>query len=228
MHTSRMNPVLPFIVLLTSQLQPTLVSPETEQQKAISLYPELGKAGSPLNSAFVHEVEIRKATNPNFFRRQNWPTLLAKELSEIKANALLTKERAERMGAEAEKNALLEKQREAERTKAMLKTIREVESDQRAFIGKQFMLTGSFDISSFYHSGYSEAQNTHFAFELRQPGKSALLYMPRASGEKVREKLVKHDGPFRATCVVTILANRLQENSGLHAELIEVRAPIEK
>ena len=223
-----MKLVLSFLSLLVMQLAPTIINPENEQQKAIQLYPELGKAGSPLNTAFVREVEKRKATNPDFFRSRNWPTLLAKELSEAKTNALLTKERTGRMAAEAETNALLAKQREIERTKAMIKTIREVESDQRSFVGKQFMLTGNFDISSFYHSGYHGAESTHFAFELREPGKSALLYMPRASGEKVREKLVKHGGPLRATCVVTILPNRLDEGSGLHAELIEVRAPIEK
>lgn len=217
-----MNPALLFIPWLVLQLPPLLAKPETEDQKAIRLYPELAKQGSSLNRAFVQEVKKRRTTNPNFFLNQNWPTMLAKELADAETNALLANERAE-------KNALLTKQREAEQVKAMLKTIREVESDIHGFVGKQFMLTGSLDVSSFYHSNYHGADATHFAFQLSEGGKRALLYMPRASGQKIRDKLVKHGGPLRATCVVTILRDRFEEsNPSVHAELIDVRPPVEK
>jgi len=224
-----MKLILALLSLFTLQLSLIGQNPGS-QQKAIQIYPELGKAGSSFNTAFVREVAKRKTADPQFFDNPNWPTLLAKELSDARADAeaLLTKELSGRIAAEAEAKVLAGKQRETERVNAMLKTIREVESDQRAFVGKQFLLTGNLDIGSYYNFGYGGAQDTHFAFELKQPGKTAYLYMARAVGDKVREKLVKHGGPLRATCVVTIPPARLEKTVQVYAELVEVLSPVEK
>ena len=53
-------------------------TPEEWQQKAVSLYPALGAAGSDLNLLFLKHYRELKASSPAFVGEPSWPVLLAK------------------------------------------------------------------------------------------------------------------------------------------------------
>ncbi|HEY2341790.1 MAG TPA: hypothetical protein VGH90_02115 [Chthoniobacteraceae bacterium] len=51
------------------------------QQEAVRKYPDLGKAGTPFNKAFVAEVGRLKTQNPAFFSQPRWPVMLADKIA---------------------------------------------------------------------------------------------------------------------------------------------------
>jgi hypothetical protein len=53
-------------------------TPEEWQQKAVSLYPALGEAGSEFNRLFVKHYRELQASGPAFTQEPSWPVLLAK------------------------------------------------------------------------------------------------------------------------------------------------------
>jgi hypothetical protein len=57
-------------------------TPEEWQQKAVSLFPELGVAGSKLNSLFLKHYRELQAKSPAFAEEPSWPVLLAKRCND--------------------------------------------------------------------------------------------------------------------------------------------------
>ena len=53
-------------------------TPAEWQQKAVSLFPALGVAGSDLNVLFLKHYRELKASSPEFIQEPSWPVLLAK------------------------------------------------------------------------------------------------------------------------------------------------------
>jgi len=54
-------------------------NPLSAQNDAIRLYPDLGKAGTPLNKEFTARYKLYKTSKPEFFTDPDWPIRLAKE-----------------------------------------------------------------------------------------------------------------------------------------------------
>lgn len=68
------------LLLITFSALPLLVSAQTvadSQRKAAAKYPELSKAGSPLNIKFIAMVNEAKQNNPTSLNDPNWPMILA-------------------------------------------------------------------------------------------------------------------------------------------------------
>lgn len=53
-------------------------SPQEWQRKAVSLFPELGEAGSEFNKLFLERFRKLQETSPAFLEEPSWPVLLAK------------------------------------------------------------------------------------------------------------------------------------------------------
>ncbi len=53
-------------------------SPQEWQRKAVSLFPELGEAGSEFNKLFLERFRKLQETSPTFLEEPSWPVLLAK------------------------------------------------------------------------------------------------------------------------------------------------------
>jgi hypothetical protein len=112
----------------------------------------------------------------------------------------------------------------------LIKSIKEVETDQVNFIGKPFIINGTIEPSSFYNYGYGNAQTTHYSYEMRDAsGKVAYVYLSRQSkyAAQLREELLKAKGNvLRAGCLVTILPDRVQASLSIFAELLACSPPI--
>ena len=54
-------------------------NPKAAQSKAMELYPDLGVAGSPLNTEFVARVNRYQVEKKDYFAEPDWPIRLAKE-----------------------------------------------------------------------------------------------------------------------------------------------------
>lgn len=52
---------------------------EAAKQRAISLYPDIGRAGTPMNQEFVRRYQRYLAERPEYFDQPEWPTILARE-----------------------------------------------------------------------------------------------------------------------------------------------------
>jgi len=57
-------------------------TPAEWQQKAVSLFPALGVAGSDLNVLFLKHYRELKASSPEFIQEPSWPILLAKRCND--------------------------------------------------------------------------------------------------------------------------------------------------
>ncbi len=55
---------------------------EDAQKEAVRRYPDLGVAGTQMNTEFLALVENYKATTPDFFKNKAWPLILAMEANE--------------------------------------------------------------------------------------------------------------------------------------------------
>ena len=64
------------------QLEVFRKNPKAAQLKAITLYPEVGVAGSPLNKEFVARMARYQMEKKEFFAEPDWPVRLAKECNE--------------------------------------------------------------------------------------------------------------------------------------------------
>ena len=61
-------------------LPPAIITTEAEgRREALRLYPDLGIAGSPLNTEFVTRYRSYQRLEPDFFQNPAWPVILAKE-----------------------------------------------------------------------------------------------------------------------------------------------------
>ncbi len=57
-------------------------TPQEWQQKAVSLFPDLGVAGSKFNAAFLRHFNDLKQTSPQFLEEPSWPVLLARRCAD--------------------------------------------------------------------------------------------------------------------------------------------------
>jgi len=139
--------------------------------------------------------------------------------------ARVQKERADRIRMEAQMKVQRAHDQAIQKIKDQTKTVREAKSDMLSLIGKPFILTGKLDVDSSYHWGYERAQGTHFSFRMIDPSQCiAYLYMDRAKGADVRDKLIQAKSRLRASCIVVILQNRFESGaSSLVAELLDVK-----
>jgi hypothetical protein len=119
---------------------------------------------------------------------ENVPKELAAEFGMTEARA--EEYRGELAKQQADKEARLLKEA-AEKIKSLTKTIREVETDQRAYIGRPFIINGTLDVSSYYNYGYGNAQGRYYAFRISEGGNTASAYMLKEKAEGVREQLLK-------------------------------------
>lgn len=108
--------------------------------------------------------------------------------------------------------------------------IQEVETDQRAYVGKTFAFLAIVEVSSYYNYGWSDAQKTHHAFQLTCIGKdpqeigTAHVYMKRSEkSEALRRIVLNSMDPSDAVliCGLYIPAQRFEDSMDLHAELLD-------
>jgi hypothetical protein len=66
-------------VLLCALLFAAAAPAEDWQRKAVELYPQLGVADSAFSKKFQRLRRLRKASDPKFFEKPEWPVILAKE-----------------------------------------------------------------------------------------------------------------------------------------------------
>jgi hypothetical protein len=57
-------------------------SPQEWQRKAVSLFPELGVAGSEFNTLFLRHYQELQQTSPQFTQEPSWPVLLARRCAD--------------------------------------------------------------------------------------------------------------------------------------------------
>lgn len=116
---------------------------------------------------------------------------------------------------------------ECEEIKTNTKTILEVKTDQRSNVGKPFYLKGILKVSSQYMGGgYEKAENTHFAFFIRDDkGEFGQLYMKREDAGELRKKLLDAGGSLKGLFKVEIKTSRFNPaDSGiLNAELLDYK-----
>ena len=67
-------------LLKPEQVKQRFVTSLEAQKAAIRLHPDLGVAGSKLNTAFVARYKIYQKQNPEFFNDTSWPMRLAEEI----------------------------------------------------------------------------------------------------------------------------------------------------
>ena len=142
------------------------------------------------------------------FRRQN------KERYEEALRALAETDVARAMG-----NDLLLKIK----VSAWVKNITEVETDLSNYVGKFIWLAGEFEASTVYGSRYEYAQNTHFAFSIKDDKfNSAYVYLSRTAQEAAAlRKIGLLDKKKTMLCLVQMLPHRVYSNdSSIHAELL--------
>ena len=107
------------------------------------------------------------------------------------------------------------------KVKARVKSIKEVETNSVEFVGKLFWLSGEVDVSSNYGSRYDGAQNTHYAFRLRDDGGWCYLYRHRIYGDELRKSILAGGGNAKMLCLVEILPYRTYSNdSTIYAEVL--------
>ena len=154
---------------------------------------------------------------------ENVPKELAVEFEMTQAKS--KEYRNELARQQADKEARLQKEA-VEKIKSLTKTIREVETDQRAYLGRPFILNGTLDVSSYYNYGYSNAQGRYYAFRISEGGNTASAYMLKEKAEGVREQLLKVGGVLKGSFTVVIDPNRFDENASLFLELLIVSPPL--
>jgi len=154
---------------------------------------------------------------------ENVPKELAAEFGMTQSKA--EKYRSELARQQADKEARLSKEA-AEKIKSLTKTIREVETDQRAYIGRPFILNGTLDVSSYYNYGYANAQGRYYAFRISEGGDTASAYMLKEKAEGVREQLLKAGGALKGSFTVVIDPDRFENASDLYLELLIVSPPL--
>lgn len=76
---SRLKPLAGILILLLAAPCAPAQDVATAQQKAISLYPDLAKAGSPLNAKFVALYQQAKQSNSPVLNAWDWPEVLARQ-----------------------------------------------------------------------------------------------------------------------------------------------------
>ena len=55
---------------------------EQSKREAVSLYPELGVAGTAVNREYVRRYRLYRSVNPAFFDEPDWPKRLAEMLAQ--------------------------------------------------------------------------------------------------------------------------------------------------
>ena len=108
------------------------------------------------------------------------------------------------------------------------KSIRDVATDQRSYIGKQFFLNGKIEVSNYYNYGYGNSQDTHYAFKLTDDdGKTAYLYMLRENAAGLRNQILDAGGALKGFFIVVIDAGRFKDTADLHLEVLGYMPPIQ-
>ncbi len=55
---------------------------EQAKRQAVSVYPELGVAGTAVNREYVRRYKLYRSVNPAFFEEPDWPIRLAEMLAQ--------------------------------------------------------------------------------------------------------------------------------------------------
>jgi hypothetical protein len=73
------SPQLPVPPSSPATPKPSPANVEASKQRALAVYPQLAKSGSPLNREFVRRYQQYQHTRPDYFNDLEWPMKLAKE-----------------------------------------------------------------------------------------------------------------------------------------------------
>lgn len=76
--------VILLVIWLAISISPAVAQQTTTQAaqaEAVRLYPELGKAGSPINQRFLKEVDEAKRANDPVLAKPDWPVTIAKRVA---------------------------------------------------------------------------------------------------------------------------------------------------
>lgn len=188
------------------------------QRRAIAKYPDLAKEGTPIHTKYLALVAELKDKQPTFFNAPSWPVTLAdRAAADLKAETAAKKAKAEEAAKQAARDALWNNKR----------TIREVETDQRSFIEKPFVLKGTIEVASYYNYGYRKSQDTHFAFEFNDGKTRANLYMERDKAAGLRKQLLDADGSLKGSFLVVIEQKRFMDSSQLYLEILDYKPQTE-
>jgi hypothetical protein len=114
----------------------------------------------------------------------------------------------------------------AETIKSLTRHIREVETDQRGYLGKPFVLQGTIDVSAYYNWGYSNSQGWRYAFKITEGRHTAHAYMLKEKAAGIREQILKAGGALRGSFTVVIDPSRFENAPELLLELLNVEPPL--
>jgi hypothetical protein len=114
------------------------------------------------------------------------------------------KEKREKEAEESRKEAL----------RASIKTIKEVETDQSAFLDKRLVIGGRIDVDNYYNWKYGDAQDTHYSFRVSDGTGLAHLYADRVFGKILRDDILKAGSALRGSFSIRIESERYDEDSG--------------
>jgi len=125
----------------------------------------------------------------------------------------------------AQFNAATAKQQAPARPEGNVRTIREVESDQRSFFDRTFLLKGTIEVSNYYNFGYKEAEPTHYAFTIRDDstGHDCHAYMERAKAAELHQRVLNAGSPVKGVFAVILLRSRYSDPMELDLELLDYR-----
>ena len=106
-----------------------------------------------------------------------------------------------------------------------VRTIREVESDQRSFFDQTLLLKGRIEVSNYYNFGYKEAEPTHYGFAIRDDstGHDCKAYMERAKAAELHQRVLNAGGPVKGVFAVILLRSRYIDPMELDVELLDYR-----
>ena len=107
------------------------------------------------------------------------------------------------------------------------KTIREVETDQLAFLDKPFFLDGTIEVSNYYNYGYDNAEGTHYSFQVDNDDyRSCHVFMERSKAAALRKQILDAGGKLKGLFSVVILKARYESPGEVLAELLDYRPPL--
>ncbi len=172
---------------------------DAQQSKidALAMFPDLGRAGSPFNKAFLEAAESLRQDRVQVRSTAGWPLAL----SYVIAAELHTSPTA-------------------------AVSIRELETDIPSFIGKTVLIAGKIDVSDYFNYGYMNAGNACYAFRFRNDSGRADLYAPRAASADLRQQLLAaKEGSCWGIFAIRISERvRHTAGEGVMADLVKVMA----
>ncbi|HEX7312387.1 MAG TPA: caspase family protein [Pyrinomonadaceae bacterium] len=116
-----------------------------------------------------------------------------------------------------------------EELRALIRSVKEVETDQASFVGKAFVINGTIELHSYYNYGYES--DVYYSFQVTDHTSEILgasVYMRRDArgAPELRQQLLSAKrNSIKAACLVVITDKRAISSGRIHAELVGCTQP---